>query len=345
MASVWAILIAACAIGFFSSSLERETLFLDGLLFLVALVLPLILITLVAMLAAELERQQTAVRALAELVAPLIGSLDAARATVERHGSASPEDIQRAVQGAMMTSRAPEVPGGVDRIVAGLARLETAVQRLEGKARQAALSRAAPVEAPPPAAPAPKPRSSAPRTAPLAPPVEETAQPPLPLEGESDAAAGPDWADFVRALDFPRDAEDNAGFRALKSVLRHHDLAQMLQAAEDVLTLLSQEGVYMDDLAVAPVDPRDWRRFINGGRGPEVAGLGGIGDPVALDVARGLMRSDPIFRDTALFFQRRFDAVLSLFAERAGDAQLVEVANTRSGRAFMLLARLSGSLG
>ena len=56
------------------------------------------------------------------------------------------------------------------------------------------------------------------------------------------------------------------------------------------------------------------------------------------------MKSDTIFRDTALFFQRRFDAVLTEFAAGAGDAELVELAGTRSGRAFMLLARLSGSL-
>ncbi|HET9070001.1 MAG TPA: hypothetical protein VFN28_15275, partial [Amaricoccus sp.] len=74
------------------------------------------------------------------------------------------------------------------------------------------------------------------------------------------------------------------------------------------------------------------------------AGLGGIDDAQALEAARALMRSDPIFRDSALFFQRRFDAVLGEFASRAEDAELEELAATRSGRAFMMLARLSGSL-
>ena len=59
----------------------------------------------------------------------------------------------------------------------------------------------------------------------------------------------------MRALDFPRDADDAEGFAALRSALRRHGLAQMLQAAEDVLNLLSQEGVYMDELPMAPVDP------------------------------------------------------------------------------------------
>ena len=52
----------------------------------------------------------------------------------------------------------------------------------------------------------------------------------------------------------------------------------MLQSAEDVLNLLSQEGVYVDDLAMAPVDVAAWRRFMAGVRGPEIAGLGGISD-------------------------------------------------------------------
>jgi hypothetical protein len=148
----------------------------------------------------------------------------------------------------------------------------------------------------------------------------------------------------VRALDFPRTAEDREGFRALKAALRHPGLAQMLQAAEDVLNLLSQEGVFVDTLEMAPVDTAAWRRFMSGVRGAEVQGLGGIRDEKAIEVARRLMGSDSIFRDTALFFQRRFDRVLVEFGKDASDAELVEIAGTRSGRAFMLLVRLSGSL-
>jgi hypothetical protein len=173
-------------------------------------------------------------------------------------------------------------------------------------------------------------------------PASET--PALPLLDEAAPPARPAWADLVRALDFPRDADDAEGFRALRGALRHDGLAQMLQAAEDVLNLLSQEGVYVDELPMQPVDPAAWRRFMAGTRGPEVAAVGGIHDPRALELTRGLMRADTIFRDTALFFQRRFDAVLTEFAADTADDQLVELAGTRCGRAFMLLARLNGSL-
>ena len=75
----------------------------------------------------------------------------------------------------------------------------------------------------------------------------------------------------------------------------------------------------------------------------EVAAVGGIRDPEVLATARRMMKSDPIFRDTALFFHRRFDAVLGEFATDAEDDQILAIADTRSGRAFMLLARLSGA--
>ena len=129
----------------------------------------------------------------------------------------------------------------------------------------------------------------------------------------------------------------------LKAALRHNGLAQVLQAAEDVLSMLAVEGIYVDDLALEPGDPAAWRRFVGGVRGAEVSGAGGIRDPQALEAARKMMKSDMVFRDTALFFQRRFDAVLTEFAPGASDAELLALAGTRSGRAFMLLARLSGS--
>lgn len=108
--------------------------------------------------------------------------------------------------------------------------------------------------------------------------------------------------------------------------------------------MLSQEGVFVDEIPMEPCDPAAWRAFIAGTRGPAVAGVGGIRDERALAAARGLMRADTIFRDTALFFQRRFDTMLSDFATEASDTELADLAGTRSGRAFMLLARLSGSL-
>ncbi len=178
-----------------------------------------------------------------------------------------------------------------------------------------------------------------------APDAEETAapEPDVATENPREVAFGLGWADLTRALDFPRDGNDAEGFRALKAALRHHSLARMLQAAEDVLNFLSQEGVYMEDATLENADPDDWRRFIAGERGAGVASVGAIRDPATLDRVRALMKSDAIFRDTALFFQRRFDVVLNEFGANATDDQLTRLADTRSARAFVLLSRLGGS--
>jgi len=57
------------------------------------------------------------------------------------------------------------------------------------------------------------------------------------------------------------------------------------------------------------------------------------------------MRSDPIFRDAALHFQRQFDIILREFCRDGSDEQIVKLANTRTGRTFMLLGRVSGMFG
>ena len=356
----WAVLVLAYAVGFLSVAAAGEgrgSLFLDAMFFLLALSVPVLLVWLAAWLAEELARQREVVAALAEVAGPLTGAIAATLEALERQTPAtSPEAIHRVVQNAVIGART-DYSSPLDRLLAGQARVEVALQKLafrrplteppaEPTATTPAPPAPEPAPAPPPPAPeaSPEPPAAAPAEPDAEPRAEPDAEPGLPLIAEPERPARPGWDDLVRALDFPRDADDAAGFRALKVALRHHGLAQMLQSAEDVLDLLSQQGVFVDELPMERVDAGAWRRFIGGGRGPDVTGLGGISDPRALDAARALMRSDSIFRDSALFFQRRFDSVLGEFARDADDDRLTELAGTRSGRAFMILARLSGSL-
>lgn len=154
--------------------------------------------------------------------------------------------------------------------------------------------------------------------------------PPLPLDV------------LIRALQFPETAEDTEGFRALRRALRDHRAGQLIQAAQDVLTLLSQEGLYMDDLPPDRARPELWRRFAQGERGGAVAALGGIRDRAALAMAGGRMRKDPVFRDATHHFLRRFDRMLADLEPLADDAQIAGLADTRTARAFMLLGRVMG---
>lgn len=148
--------------------------------------------------------------------------------------------------------------------------------------------------------------------------------------------------DFIRALNFPEGPDDREGFRALRLALEDRNTAKLIRAAQDVLTLLSQEGIYMDDLKPDHARPELWRRFAAGERGRAIAGLGGVRDRSSLALTAGRMREDPIFRDAAHHFLRTFDKAMQEFDKSATDADLAELTDTRTARAFMLFGRVAG---
>ncbi len=190
------------------------------------------------------------------------------------------------------------------------------------------------------------------RAAPLAAPARPAALPP-PGTGEEQASLAlgsteaashtPSTEDFIRALNFPETAEDADGFRALRRALQDRATAKLIQASQDVLTLLSQDGIYMDDLAPDRARPDVWRRFAQGERGRAISGLGGIHDRSCLALTAGRMRSDTIFRDAVHHFLRKFDQMLAEFDRIASDAEIVALSDTRTARAFMLLGRVTGT--
>jgi hypothetical protein len=186
---------------------------------------------------------------------------------------------------------------------------------------------------------------SADRKAALALPVATAAeQPSLALGTPAEDLREPlSVADFVRALHFPESAEDKAGFRALRLALEDRRASKLIRAAQDVLTLLSQEGIYMDDLKPDRAKPEVWRRFAAGERGRAIAALGGIRDRSSLALTAARMREDAIFRDAGHHFLRSFDHTLQEFAKNATDAELAELAETRTARAFMLFGRVTGT--
>ncbi len=174
-------------------------------------------------------------------------------------------------------------------------------------------------------------------------PVEED-QPVLSLGTPAEAHRPPlSNADFIRALHFPETADDAEGFAALRRALKDRQAAQLIQAAQDVLTLMSQDGIYMDDLRPDLARPEIWRAFAHGKRGREVAALGGVRDRSSLALTAGRMKQDPIFRDAAHHFLRRFDQNIVQFEQHASDAEIQELAGTRTSRAFMLLGRVAGT--
>ncbi|MFT7057791.1 MAG: hypothetical protein ACJASV_000291 [Pseudorhodobacter sp.] len=188
--------------------------------------------------------------------------------------------------------------------------------------------------------------ASADRKAALTVPVSTMAdeQPALALGTPAEELRAPlSVNDFVRALHFPENPEDKVGFRALRMALEDRKTSRLIRAAQDVLTLLSQEGIYMDDLKPERCRPEIWRRFAGGERGRGIAALGGVRDRSSLALTSGRMREDPIFRDAAHHFLRSFDKTFAEFEKNASDAELADLAETRTARAFMLLGRVTGT--
>lgn len=149
--------------------------------------------------------------------------------------------------------------------------------------------------------------------------------------------------DLVRALNFPDTDTDEVGFAALRRALKDRNAKQLIQASQDVLTLLSQDGIYMDDLRPDRARAEIWRRFAHGERGKTVAALGGVRDRSSLALTAGRMREDAIFRDAAHHFLRKFDRMLVQFEAEASDEDIAALSETRTARAFMLLGRVTGA--
>jgi type II secretory pathway pseudopilin PulG len=224
---------------------------------------------------------------------------------------------------AQTTTTEPSVAKKLDEIAAAQRKTESALAMFTSS-RQPAPLRAAVVASDPEAT------SEDQVALPLGTPAEDI-QPPLAHE------------DFIRALNFPETAEDKAGFAALRRALKDRTTAQLIQASQDVLTLLSQDGIYMDDLRPDMARPEIWRRFAAGERGRQIATLGGVRDRSSLALTATRMRSDPIFRDAAHHFLRKFDRMISEFAETASDGEISNLSDTRTARAFMLLGRVAGT--
>lgn len=175
-------------------------------------------------------------------------------------------------------------------------------------------------------------------------PQPDTPQPSFGFGTPAEALEDPvSIADFIKALNFPENEHDKEGFRTLRRALQDPSTKKLIRASQDALTLLSQDGIYMDDLRPDRAKPELWRRFAKGDRGKAVAALGGIRDRSSLALSAGRMKQDPVFRDAVHHFLRQFDRTLVDFEQNATDEEIAQMSETRTARAFMLLGRVTGT--
>lgn len=167
----------------------------------------------------------------------------------------------------------------------------------------------------------------------------------LPFDQGADPVPQLTHPDLIRALHFPETPDDRDGLRALQKALQDHKVRLVVQAAQDMLTLLSQDGIYMDDLDHIRADPDLWRRFARSDRDRAVGAVGGIHDPVALAKCRERLQKNTVYRDTAHHFLRRFDQMLGTLVPDLTDDGVIALSETRSARAFMLVGRAAAVFG
>lgn len=323
LTAAWLACVAAYAAGFFGFfdgflSAPRPAAALEVALFALAGFAPPALFFYGALLADKADeiRRETA---------RLASAVDALRHTVAPRSPRVADELAEALTSAARATLAEEkaeLAAGIARLDAALEQTREMMEELQERASKA--------------------RKAGKKTA--APPPPDDAQPGLPLADPApQAPAGIPWTSVVRALDFPKDAEDAEGFAALRQTVADRDFAELLQAAEDALSALAEEGLFMEDLKPAAAPLATWRSYVDGARGAEVGAIGGVRDEVALALARTKVRGDPVFRDLALHLLRRFDRLMArMFAELGDDPLALEAADSRTGRAFQLLARVMG---
>ena len=151
------------------------------------------------------------------------------------------------------------------------------------------------------------------------------------------------WELILKALHFPKDEHDLIGFSALKIVRKNNAFSKLLQVSEDFLNLIAQDGIYLDDLKIEPPPIEAWLSFISINQNRNKRRLNCVGIDRQIKRLKSRIKTDAIFRDTSLMLMRRFDVLLRDHLKLANDDQIFKIAETRTGKAFLIVGKLSDS--
>lgn len=151
------------------------------------------------------------------------------------------------------------------------------------------------------------------------------------------------WEILLKALHFPRDKNDLAGFSALKIAHENNIISELLRVSEDFLNLIAQDGIYLDDLKIDPPPVESWLNFVTTDQKTNKKRLGCVGIDIKIKKLKSRIKTDAIFRDTSLTLMRRFDRLLRDKLRTANDEQIFKIAETRSGKAFLIVGKISDS--
>ena len=151
------------------------------------------------------------------------------------------------------------------------------------------------------------------------------------------------WELILKALHFPNDEHDLMGFSALKIARKNNTFSELLQDSEDFMNLIAQDAIYLDDLKIEPPPVEAWLSFISTNQNPNRRRLNCVGIDRQIKRLKSRIKTDTIFRDTSLMLMRRFDVLLRDHLKLANDDQIFKIAETRTGKAFLIVGKLSDS--
>lgn len=151
-----------------------------------------------------------------------------------------------------------------------------------------------------------------------------------------------DWSAVVQVL---TGTQARPGLRhILEKMKSDADVAAVLLLTDQVAEELRHDKVFLEDLSVEHVSAPLWARFSRGERGGDLVSLAGISDDVSAAIVRARLRNAKGFRTLSLRLMIAYARLLERAVDDMGvDQRLVELAETRSGRAFMLIGGLTGT--
>jgi hypothetical protein len=149
-----------------------------------------------------------------------------------------------------------------------------------------------------------------------------------------------DWKKFVKAANFPENERDTATLDALYEVLTDPEAAALLQSSEDTLATLADLDLYMEDFVPEMSPVTTWRAHLEGR-----AGVQGLDAPIEQSRINAKLNADAAFSKLSERFVERYQVMLKrLFREGADERLAIELADSRTGRAYILVADALGKL-
>lgn len=152
-----------------------------------------------------------------------------------------------------------------------------------------------------------------------------------------------DFPTLLKALNLPEHDDDVEGYKAFKIATKNELLNNVLTQSHAILHRFAEISIYMDNL-ITDVGPfTEWSQFAESKSTEPNPNLGGAGTQKNVaEITNWLSEDREIYNNAIEFYQKACE-LLFIIIPTINEMDIVDLANTRTMRAFLLLGRvLSG---